>query len=249
MNLRPGFFLSRLWLFLLFPGTAVAQSPNHQIWMEYMLNYPFANAFNLENTFVYSSLLETPRWRSVEYNPQLEYALSQHFDFFVGSTFAYTAQTENYNTFEIRPMIGTRIHVTPNQRVLIRAYLRLEQRNFLNLDTDDWEKTVRPRIRAESLIPINRKSYFDDKLWYGILDAEWLFTKDDVDERFANRFRLRVGLGYRLSYSSRFELLYMNQQSKSGIDDEFHSTDNVFRVRYKQYLRKKKPTKMSGSGN
>ena len=68
---------------------------------------------------------------------------------------------------------------------------RLKQRNFLNLDTDEWEK-VKARIRAESLIPINKKSFYEDDLWYGIVDVESLFSDDDVEERFANRFRLRI---------------------------------------------------------
>lgn len=243
------FFRQWLWVLLVLPAPSRAQSPNHQVWAEYMLNYPFANSFNIENAFVYSTLLDRPRWRALDYSPTLEYSLTRHIDLTAGGTFSYTAQTEEYNTFEIRPVIGARVHLTPDRRVLIRTYLRLEQRNFLNLDTDEWESTLRPRIRAESLIPLSKKSYFEDDLWYGIVDAEWLFLVDDVDERFANRFRLRTGIGYRLNYSSRFEFIYMSQQSKNGIDEDFSSTDNIFRVRYKHYLRKTKPTKMSGTGN
>jgi hypothetical protein len=133
--------------------------------------------------------------------------------------------------------------------VLTRLFLRLEHRNIKNPDTDEWQRVIRPRARIESLIPINKKTFFEDNLWYGIVDAEWFFTIDDVDERFANRFRLRIGVGYRLSYSSRFEFIYMNQQSKNAIEDSFCTSDNIFRFRYKHYLRKKKPTKMSGTSD
>ena len=82
------------------------------------------------------------------------------------------------------------------------------------------------------LIPINQKSFFNDELWYGVLDAEWFLTvDDDVDERFANRFRLRLGIGYRLSYTSRFEFIYMMQESKHAIGDSFYNSDNIFRFR------------------
>lgn len=226
-----------------------AQSPNEQLWFEYMLNYPFANSFNLENAFTYSTLLNTPRWQALDYSPTVEYSINSNIDLSLGATFSYTNQTEDYNTFEVRPVLGTKIHFTPHKRVLTRLFLRLEQRNIKNLDTDDWQTVVRPRARAEGLIPINKKTFFEDNLWYGIVDAEWFFTIDDVDERFANRFRLRIGVGYRLNYSSRFEFVYMNQESKNGIDDSFYTSDNIFRFRYKHYLRKKKPTKMSGTGN
>lgn len=215
-----------------------------------MLNYPFANSFNIENAFVYSTLLNTPRWRSFDYSPTLEYSVTSNIDIMLGATFSYTDQTEDYNTFEVRPVLGSRIHITPNQRILTRVLVRMEQRNFKNLDTREWDTSLRSRIRAEMLVPINKKSSYEDKLLYGIADAEWFFTVDnDVNERFSNRFRLRTGVGYRLSYSSRFEFIYMMQQSKNAITDSFYTSDNVFRFRYKHYLRKKKPTKMSGTGN
>lgn len=215
-----------------------------------MLNYPFANSFNLENALTYSELLNSPKWRAVDYSPTLEFSLTNKIDLITGGTLSYTYQQEDYNTFEGRIMIGTRIHFTPNRRILSRLQLRIEQRNFKDLDANTWETVYRPRARAEFLIPINRKTYFENKLWYGIVDGELLFAvDDDVQERFANRFRLRIGIGYRLSYTSRFEFVYMLQESKNGIDESFESTDNVLRFRYKHYLRKSKPTKATGTGN
>ncbi|HMG91388.1 MAG TPA: DUF2490 domain-containing protein [Chryseolinea sp.] len=243
-------FLKVLFFFILdMEAPLKAQTPESQFWAEYMLNYPFANSFNIENAFVYSTLASSPRWYALDFSPTLEYSLTQHIDLSLGCTFSYTAQTEDYNTFEIRPVLGSRIHFTPNKRILTRAFLRLEQRNFLNLDTDTWETVWRPRVRAELLVPINRKTPYEDKMWYGIADFEWLFSVEDVEERFANRLRARVGLGYRLSYTSRFEFIYMRQQSRSGIDEDYETSDNIFRFRYKQYLRKTKPTKLSGTGN
>ena len=93
------------------------------------------------------------------------------------------------------------------------------------------------------IIPINQNSYFKDNLWYAVTDIEWLFVSTDLEERFANRFRLRLGVGYRLNYSFRFEVLYMNQQSRNGIDESFSSSDNMIRIRLKHYWRKTKPSK------
>ena len=232
------------------PGALHAQSSNEQLWFEYMLNYSFANSYNLENAFKYSTLLNSPRWYSFEYTPTLDYSLTNNIDISLSTALEYTAQTESVNTFEVRPVVGTRIHFTPNRRILTRALIRLEQRNIQNLDTKDWDNAWRPRLRAEMLIPINKKSFFEDKLIYGVLDAEWFLSVDkDVDERFANRFRLRMGIGYRLSYSSRFEFIYMIQESKNAIEDSFYTSDNIFRFRYKHYLRKHRPSRMSGPSN
>ena len=247
---RSSYLLAAVFVCLLMPSRINAQSVDEQLWLEYMLNYPFANSFNLENAFTYSELLNSPKWRALDYSPTLEYSLTNWLDLLGGGTLSYTVQQEDYNTFEARLMLGTRIHFTPNRRILSRLQIRLEQRNFNDLETDTWETVYRPRARAEFLIPINRNTYFQDKLWYGILDTEVLFAVDqNVNERFANRWRLRIGIGYRLSYSSRFEFIYMLQESRNGIDESFTSSDNIFRLRFKHYLRKTKPTKATGTGN
>ena len=236
---------------LIGPSSLQAQSTNGQLWFEYLLNFPFANSFNLENAFVYSTLLNTPRWRAFDYSPTFEYSLTPNIDVSLGATLSYTAQAKDFNTLEIRPVAGSRIYITQNRRINTRLLLRLEQRNIQNRTTKEWEAVVRPRARIEGLIAINKKNLFEDDLWYGILDAEWFFTvDDDVNERFANRFRLRTGLGYRLSYTSRFELIYMNQQSKNAIDDTYHSVDNILRFRYKHYiLKERKPASVPDTGD
>jgi hypothetical protein len=229
--------------------SAKAQSTNEQIWLEYMLNYPFANSFNLENAFNYSTLVGTPKWRALDYSAALEWSINQHVDIIGQAVISYTQQTESYNTLELRPILGTRLYFTPNKRIQTRLLLRIEQRNFEDLDTKTWTQTWRPRARAEMIVPINKDSYFQDKLWYAITDLEWLFNIEDVDERFANRFRWRIGAGYRLNYNYRFEFIYMLQQSRAAIDGDFETSDNIFRFRVKHYLRKTKPSAAQGTGN
>jgi hypothetical protein len=240
--------ISLIFLFTL-PSFFLQAQTNKQVWTEYMLNYPFANSFNLENAFCYSTLIGTPKWRAYDYAATLEWSVTNHIDLIAATALSYTNQTDSYNTFELRPAVGTRLYFTPNKRIQTRLLLRVEQRNFKNLDTKEWEQQYRPRARAEMIIPINRDSYFVDKLWYAITDVEWLYKTDDVEERFANRFRWRIGVGYRLNYSLRFEFLYMLQQSKNTLEDDFESSDNIFRFRIKQYLRKSKPSTASGTGN
>ena len=215
-----------------------------------MLNYAFAKSYNFENIIQYNTLLDSPRWRALEYNPLVERSLGKHLDVLTGVTLTYTNQIADVNTFEIRPAMGARIHFTPNRRVLTRLLIRVEQRNIENLDAKTWESVIRPRIRAEVIVPLTKKSFHDDLLWYFLADAEWFLTvDDDVHERFANRFRLRTGIGYRLNSSARFEFVFMLQESKKAIGDSFYTTDNVFRFRYRHYLRKQKPSTMSGTGN
>lgn len=236
-------------LFSLPPSLLLAQSINEQVWVEYMGNFSMANVYNLENAFSYSTLLNSPKWRDYSYSATLEWSPTPLVEPLAQLVVTYTNQTDSYNSVEIRPVIGSRFYFTPNRRIQTRLLVRLEQRNFKNLDGDAWTVAYRPRIRAEMIIPISQDSYYKDNLWYGLADAEMLFATDDVKERFANRFRVRLGIGYRLNYSFRFEFVYMNQQSRNTITDTFGTSDNIFRFRIKHYLRKSKPSKASGTGN
>jgi hypothetical protein len=69
-----------------------------------------------------------------------------------------------------------------------------------------------------------------------------------VEERFANRRRARIGMGYRLNYKHRFDLAFTLQASRNEIDEEFTGTDNVIQLKYKMFLNPAKPTKVIGDG-
>jgi hypothetical protein len=213
-----------------------------QLWGEYILKYPFANLYNLEYRGIYSTAFGQSEWRSLSSSASLERAVGSHIDVNLLGLIQYTEQTSTYNTLELRPTLGVRYHITPNKRILSRFYLRFENRNIKDEETNVWTTTNRLRLRPEFIIPINKKSYREDKMWYGIADAEWFVNlEEDQKELFANRFRLRFGIGYRLSYALRFEAIYAIQNSKQTIDEEFERADNIFRLRVKHYLRKHKP--------
>lgn len=243
----------RVLLFFLAPvlSTHLLFAQSSQSWVEYMLNYPFANSWNVEFASTYSTVLESPKWRSLDFQVTPEYSISQHLDVMGALYGGQTFQNQSLSTFEIREMLGTRIHFTPNKRILTRLLIRFEQRNQLNKETDIWQRSTRSRVRAESVIPLNKPTMSSgDKLWYAIADVESFFVMDqDVKERFANRLRVRTGIGYRINYSIRLELMYTLQQSKNTLDGDFYTSDNIFRIRLKQYLNKSKPSTVQGPSN
>jgi len=216
-----------------------------------MFNIPFANMYNMELAATYSTVLESPKWRSLEFQATPEWSISQHVDvmgaILIGSTF----QNEATTTFEIREMLGARIHFTPNQRILTRLLVRFEQRNQLDQESDIWVNSHRARIRTEAIIPINKKSMFaGDKLLYSLLDVESFIVVDqNVRERFANRYRLRAGIGYRINYNFRVEFVYTLQESRNTIEGDIVTTDHIFRFRLKHYINKAKPSTSQGIDN
>lgn len=237
-----------LGLILFVPAKIQAQD---QAWVDYILNLPFANNYVFDTEFSYKTNFgKESKWRSYDISPDIEWSINDRFDvmFSVGESF--TVQKEDYNTIEIKPLVGTRFHITPHQRILIRALVRFEYRNLYHEEDKSWDQSTRSRFRLEAIIPINRKTYFENKLWYALTDAEVFWVMDEqLDERYANRARYRVGVGYRASYSWRFELVYTNQQTKNTIDDEANEVSNIFRFRVKHFINKTKPVSRDPNGN
>lgn len=244
-------WIALTFVFLQPPLVLLAQSSNEQIWFEYMLNYPFANSWNVELAGTYSTILGDSRWRALDLQVTPEYSITQHVDVMGAMLVSRTFQEESLTTFEVREMIGARFHFTPNRRILTRLLVRFENRNIQNREADEWGSSNRLRFRAESVIPLNKPTMFSgDNLWYAILDAEAFVVMDqDAEERFANRLRIRTGVGYRINYGLRLEFVYTLQRSRNALEADFQTTDNIFRFRIKQYLNKANPAKETGTGN
>jgi len=219
----------------------MSQSLDTQIWADYSLNYPFSSIYKMRYNGAYKTAFGNEHWKSIDNSFMVERAFGSNTDISLLGLVSYKKQTETYSTLELRPTLGVRYHINPNRRNLIRVFLRYEWRHVKDLEDDDWSQTNRLRIRPELQVPVNKSTMRDDNLWYGMADVEWFANIDeDQEERFANRFRTRLGFGYRLNYSFRFEFIYVLQQARDTIEEEFKGSDNIFYFRVKQYLRKSK---------
>lgn len=222
---------------ILISFSSVAQQHN-QLWFDFQVSYPFANRYLIENTTSYQTVLsKNDKWGSFAIDPNFEYIISTRLDFLFEVPIAYTHQKEGTNSFEVSPMIGGRFHITQNKRLDTRILWRYQVRSFRQVEAAEWETSNRTRLRGEIYFSINGPNLYTDKLWYAFGDYEEFFVLDQqVNERFANRRRARVGVGYRLSYKHRFDVSYTLQSSRDEIDGAFISTDNVIQLKYKLYL-------------
>ena len=215
-----------------------SQAQNHeQLWLDYQLDYP-SNSWLFEVAASYQTLLtQENKWRSLSVTPTVEYVLLTRLDLTAELPLSYTLQEEDTSSFELSPMLGARLHITQNKRVNARLFLRYQQRHFHEIEADVWDISNRVRLKGEFWIAITGPNLYKDKLWYTLLDYEEFIVLDDqLDERYANRRRARIGLGYRLDYKNRFELIYTWQSSRNEIEGEFISNDNVIQLVYKMYL-------------
>jgi hypothetical protein len=226
----------------LFSISSVAQQ-NDQLWLDYQLDYPFHNQYLFEVITSYQRVLAKDSWRSLNVTPTFEFQYLNNLDLIGTMPMYYTLQKENFKTYGIDPTVGVRYHFTQNQRFNTRVLFKVEERFFHQVENDSWQSSNRLRLKFEEWIAINGPNLFVDNLWHLILDFEEYFVVDhQLDERYANRRRARIGLGYRLNYSHRFDLIYTLQSARDEIDGDFIRQDNVFQLRYKMFLNAPKAT-------
>lgn len=239
---KPGVLCLCILISLTFSTETISQR-NEQLWLDVQLDYPFGGQYLLEATASYQTLISNDgKWYGFSLAPAFEYQGFRRVDLLLNVPFVYTLQTEDVNSVSVDPSLGVRLHITQNKRVNARFILKAEQRMFRQVEANDWDTSNRLRLRGEVWIAINGPNLYQDKRWYAVLDyEEFVVTDQQVEERFANRRRGRIGIGYRHNYANRFELFYTRQSSRNNIDENFISGDNVIQLRYKIYLNPARP--------
>jgi len=150
-----------------------------------------------------------PAWRNLDVTPNVEYSPNGWLDLVGEATIGYTKQTDDVNSVELSPRVGVRLHLfsrytdavirkrelSPKRRLVVRDLLRVESRNLIysgagsGSDSSVRFRTARvpgPAQQAEAAgerrrVPAGR---------LGVVRA-----LNEPEERFANRQRIRTGLG------------------------------------------------------
>jgi hypothetical protein len=235
---------------------ALAQT-NLQLWgnvtLDWVKSSRLAYGLDVEPKVLLSAPDDDPGWHSMDVTPSIEYAWKHWLDLVGETAVGYTQQTDDVNSWEVTPRGGARFHVfsrdvptaipgrplqkefPPRRRVVLRDLLRVEARSlFYTGDGSGNSSTVRFRNRLELLVPLNRETLSADRVRYLLADWEWFIPLGEPDERFANKQRIRAGIGYRRSIAWRFELLYMWTRSRNTIEEGFTTNDNIIDVRIKR---------------
>jgi hypothetical protein len=227
-------------LTFLMPRAVHAQTDT-QLWanfkFDWIKSHQVTIAVDAEPKVSLSEPAGDPDWATLDVTPSLEYRHGEWFDMVGELLVGRTRQTDDLSSTELTPRIGFRLHLLsnlredllkerrPTRRLVLRDLLRVEWRNlYYSTDKPD-SSTVRLRNRVETLWPINRPRITDNGASYLMADWEWFIPVDDPAERFANRQRIRAGMGYRHSFAWRFEGVFVWNRSRNTIDEPFSTTD------------------------
>jgi hypothetical protein len=215
-----------------------AEEPtSQQVWTNYILAFP------RNEKLYYEMDIETAHqvsggepWHYYYGTGMVEYYPAKLVDLTAELVSGYTNQKEEEDSFEVSTRLGIRIRFLkplidyynkserlPAKRISIANFTRIEQRNF-------WYQSDRPslhdwrfRNRLEFRVALNKPNFSRDGLWYLMADWELFLPLGEaqVEERFATKFRVRAGGGYRYSYRWRFELLLQRDDARDTFDEDF----------------------------
>jgi hypothetical protein len=154
-------------------------------------------------------------WRNIDLTPLAEYYPTSWLDLEAEGTVGHTRQRDGLDTFEVTPRIGARLHLfysddTPNRH--------------------EW----RARLRLEGKLAISHETLSQDRTLYAIGDAEYYAPlSDDIPERYVNKLRARIGLGFVFSAATRLAFLYIRDWNRSSPDAAVTTETQAFDLRLK----------------
>jgi hypothetical protein len=231
-------------LFFITEGRSQSET-NTQFWWDATYYRPFAVSYRKILSVGTQHLVSGgDPWNKLLVKPSLEWYPIPEIDVMSALTYVGTRQSSSRSTVEWRPDLGFRINFF-QQRWTLRTNTRLEYRHIHTVETDENTNTWRFRARVEVIYPLTNPSHRDPKTLYGLTDFEIYadVAGDEVEERYANRNRFRLGLGWRQDLEWRVEFLYTRQNSKNTLVGDFENSDNIYRIRVKHQPKRNKAKK------
>jgi hypothetical protein len=229
---------------------------SEQVWANLVLSFPRSEKLYLEYDIEAARQVSSGEpWRSFYGTGLVEYYPNSFIDLTGDLATGFTQQSEAEHSFEVTARVGFRLHLLTQiinnswfkdhrpermsgSRFSIANYARIELRNFNYSGERPSSHGVRFRDRIEFKVALNEPNLATDGVWYLMADGEWFvpMSSEEAPERFAQKFRVRAGIGYRRDYKWRFELVAMRDDARDTLDEEFEVEALMINFRAKWFF-------------
>lgn len=180
-------------------------------------------------------------WRNLDLTPVVEYYPVDWLDLSAEATIGRTHQRDGLDTVEVTERLGVRLRLfgkivahrrslgrehLPLRRVDVSTLVRLEQRNFFYSDATPDSHSWRARLRVEGKLALNHSRLAQDRTLYAVGDVEYFQpVGEEVEERYVNKMRVRLGLGYRPSARTRLEAIWIRDWNRDSPEAYYAGQD------------------------
>ena len=234
-------FLTTLFLFSQ-PEKLMAQDESAnttQLWLFWHHNHSFTPRFNYIGDIGYKQELPYDNWTRLNFKPGLQWSVGSIVDLTGGLGFYYTVQKIIPNSMELRSWQGIKIHWPDLGRFLFDHYARIEQRfNHSIGSIEPWSFALRTRYRLNVVFPLNHPGIIDKTLYMRINTEFFWNIGKSIEERFVNKNRYCMGIGYRFNQKLRFELYYLAEQSQAFSVEGFKVNSHIIQFSFRTFILK-----------
>lgn len=208
-----------------------------QTWLFWQHHHSFTPRFKYFGDIGYRQELPYDKWIRTSFKPGAEWSAGNIVDLSGGMGFYYTVQEIIPNSFELRPWQGVKVHWPTLGRFSFDHYGRLEQRFNHSADpVEQWSSVLRGRYRLNVIFPINHSGIIDNTFFMRLNAEIYWNMGSSIEERFVNKNRYAMCLGYRFNLNWRLELYYMAEQSQAFSQEGFNVNSHIFQVSLKTYV-------------
>jgi hypothetical protein len=162
--------------------------------------------------------------------PSIRYHWTYELDLIGGLGLLGTWEAEDYITFELRPYQGIRLNWLRIWRMNLKQRGLMEERLIWN-NQGEFDPNLRFRYRIKTKLPLNKSSIQYKTLYIPFSYEVFANVGPKEVEKFQNRARAMIGLGYVFSdkWIGEFEVTF--QRSRSTETDELSLSDRIFRFK------------------
>jgi hypothetical protein len=221
-------------LVALVPASRASADATLELWTNFMAEWQVTPrwllTFDLEPKTL---LVGAGQWENVDLTTSPEFAVTSWLDVLAELVTGYTVDSEKPNTTEVTERVGLRLYLI-RSRFQLRDTFRFEQRNRFYSDATS-DHLFRTRNRVEVRYVVNRDRATQAGAFILLADFEYFMVVDhEAQERYASRYRIRAGVGYRLNPAWRVDLLYIYQRSRNTYGAPFSTAENMVDLRFRR---------------
>lgn len=199
-----------------------------QLYNNLAVSVDLSSKWTIFNQFSFNVLMsDKSLWNETSILSIPSYRINKNISAIGGFYISYVNQNKTLSSLELRPSFGIIFSSTLNHRFSIGNTSRIEFR-FMNYSDADKDFTLRFRNRTDLIVSLIKPKINMNKNLFLFAHFEIYYNfEENIRERFYNIYRIKLGLGYRLSFPWRFSLGVLYQDSELNIGEPTNQPTNV----------------------